>query len=483
MADRRQTKTRQRRGFVDVVNALLTLVVLGLLVAGGLALYGAHTFYAASPTSTDTTFVVEKGNNLGAVAERLEQKGLIDNRYIFQIGGYALKKQGGLKTGEYKLAAGASMFDILKTLTESKPISLSVTIPEGFTVAQVIDKLNGIDKLTGDITVQPPEGSLMPDTYDFDPGATRQSVLDRMEAAMTAKLGDIWQGRDQSLPLTSPEQLVTMASIVEKETPVPGERAKIAGVYYNRLAKHMRLQSDPTVVYGITKGAGPTGRAPTRAELDQQTPYNTYQVDGLPPGPIANPGAEALKAAANPAKSLDLYFVAVSLNPKDGHYFAANYADHRKNVAKLRVVEKQQAAADAEADADAAKDQLEEQQAAESGDSTAATAPTATATASPDQTATPGAPTAPATDPGTDAAVAPATTDAATTDTTASTPSVSTDPNVPVPMPADERPGDTAQPATTAPATDAATTDTPTTDKPAPKPTKPRTPARDTFGG
>lgn len=334
MADRRQTRSRQRRGFVDVVNALLTLVVLAVLVAGGLALYGAHTFYATSPTTAATTFVVEKGNNLGVVADRLEKQGLIDNRYVFQIGGYALKKQGALKTGEYELPAGASMFDILKKLTEGKPITLSVTIPEGFTVAQVIDKLNGIQKLTGDVTVLPPEGSLMPDTYDFDPGATRQSVLDRMEAAMQKKLADIWQNRDPSLPLTSPEQLVTMASLVEKETPVPGERRRIAGVYYNRLAKHMRLQSDPTVIYGITKGAGPSVGAPTRAELDQPTPYNTYQVDGLPPGPIANPGVEALKAAANPDEH-DLYYF-VSRN--DGsHHFSRSLEEHNQAVNRYQV--------------------------------------------------------------------------------------------------------------------------------------------------
>ena len=335
------------------------------------------------PISADTDFTVAKGNNLASVGQRLEELNLIDNRYVFQLGGLLLKKQGQLKAGEYKLTAHASMDDVLKALTEGKPVALDVTIPEGFTVAQVIDRLNSTDKLTGDIGTPPPEGSLLPDTYEFDPGATRQSVLDRMQAAMQTKLAAIWQARDTSIPLSSPDQLVTLASIVEKETPVPDERAQIAAVYYNRLVKHMRLQSDPTVVYGITKGAAAPGRAPTRAELDQDSPYNTYQIDGLPPTPIDNPGIDALRAAANPTRSNNLYFVAVSLNPKDGHLFATNYADHRRNVAKLRAVEKQQAVADAEADADTAKDQLEQQVAAASGDPTAST---------PDASATPATP-------------------------------------------------------------------------------------------
>jgi len=462
---------------MDVVNALLTLVVLGVLVVGGLVVYGAYTFYAAKPAGSDTVFTVERGNNLSTVGQHLEEKGLIDNRYVFQLGGFALRKQGQLKTGEYEIPAGASMYDILRVLTEGKPVQLDVTIPEGFTVAQVIDRLNRNDKLTGEITDPPPEGSLLPDTYDFDPGATRQSVLKRMSDAMTNKLAEIWQDRDPAIPVSTPEQLVTLASIVEKETPVASERAHIAGVYYNRLVKHMRLQSDPTVVYGITKGAGPTGRAPTRAELDQATSYNTYQINGLPPGPIANPGVEALTAAAHPTRSPDAYFVAASLNPKDGHLFAANYADHRKNVAKLRVIEKQQAAADAEADADNAKDQLEEQQAAAAGD------PTATQTAdsgqqplptTPDASGNP-IPTLPQDDGTAPAAPAQPTTPAPAQAAPAG------DPNAPVPMPSSDRPGaDAAAPA--APA--AAPAEAAPAAKPPTRPARPRQPApQDVFGG
>jgi UPF0755 protein len=479
MAERKQRMAKQRRGFVDVINALLTLLVLALLVAGGLALYGAHTFYATGPIAADTTFTVEKGNNLGTVGEHLEAQGLIDNRYIFQLGGFAMKKQGALKVGEYKLTAGSSMYDILKTLTEGKPVLLGITIPEGFTVAQIVERLKGNEKLSGDITSVPPEGAILPDTYNFEPGATRQSVLDRMQQAMKTKLADIWQNRDPVIPLDSPDQLVTLASIVEKETPVPAERARIAGVYYNRLAKHMRLQSDPTVVYGITKGAGANGRAPTRAELDQRTPYNTYQVDGLPPTPIANPGVEALTAAAHPTRSPDIYFVAASLNPKDGHLFAATYADHRKNVAKLRVVEKQQAAADAMADANAAKDQLEEQQAASAGD------PTVAAPGGAPAPGDAGTAPAPADQPGPAQPAVAASPPAGTAqtpsppDTTASAAPATTagDPSAPIPMPADQRPGASTE--ATAPA-ETPTATTPPAAKPKPKP-KPAT--TDVFGG
>jgi UPF0755 protein len=498
MAERKQQKVKQRRGFVDIINALLTLIVLGVIVAGGVGVYGAHNFYSAGPISQDTDFNVSKGDNLGKVGENLYGKGLIDNPYVFQIGGFALKKQGQLKVGEYRLPAGASMFDILKDLTEGRPLSLDVTIPEGFTSAQVVDRLTKTDKLTGSIAAQPAEGSVLPDTYAFDPGATRQSVLDRMQAAMKAKLDDVWQSRNQDVPLTSPEQLVTIASIIEKETPVPAERAEIAAVYYNRLVKHMRLQSDPTVVYGITQGVNASGRLLTRSELAKSTPYNTYQVDGLPPTPISNPGADALTAAANPARSNNIYFVAISMNPKDGHLFAATYTDHRKNVAKLRLVEKQQAAADADADDNAAKDQLEQQQAAAAGDPTApGSAPSPPA----DVTAAPAAPaaTSPADDSPAAQPAAPAPSDhpdasAVTPDQApaapqAAGPSVSTDPNVPVPMPADQRPADTGSDASppaanttdVAPAAPAAAAPAPVKPKPA-KP-KPKPAQTDVFGG
>ena len=469
MADRTKTPRpprKPRSAFVEIINALLTLLVLGILVVGGLVLYGAHTFYAAGPIKVDTDFAVEKGSNLGSVAEKLEAQGLIDNRYVFQIGGFATKKQGALKAGEFKLAAGSSMADVLKELTEGKPIAFGITIPEGLTIAQVVEKLRQDTRLTGDIAEVPPEGSVLPDTYNFDPASPRQSVLDRMQAAMTTKLAEIWKNRDQSIPISTPEQLVTLASIVEKETGVASERAKVAAVFVNRILKHMRLQSDPTIIYGITKGVAPLGRPLKRSEIEAATPYNTYQVDGLPPGPIANPGISALRAAANPEKTNDIYFVAASTNPADGHVFASSYAQHSRNVARFRTLQRQAANAAAEQEADAEKDALAAQQAAAAGDSSAADtteAPAATTPATTDQpaAAAPAAVDAAAAPAATPAPAAPAATapDAAP----ATTPAAADAPAAPAEAPA---PAATAAPAASAPAADATPADSAPVDQP-----------------
>jgi len=512
MAERRQGRPRRRNGFVDLVNAVLTLLVLGVLVVGGLALYGAHSFYAPGPLKTDTTFVVEKGNNLGSVGERLEQAGLIDNRYVFEIGGWATKKQGQLKAGEFKIAANSSMADVLKALTEGRAIQHGITIPEGFTIAQVVDRLNKSAELTGELSTIPPEGGILPETYNFEPGASRQSVLDEMVAAQQKKLAEIWAGRDPSIPVSTPEQLVTLASIVEKETGVSEERGHVAAVFANRLKKHMRLQSDPTTIYGITRGQAPLGRPLKRSEVEAPTPYNTYQIDGLPPTPIDNPGEAALKATANPDKSNDIYFVAVSTNPADGHLFAATYAGHRSNVAKLRKAEKVAEAQEA-ADADAAKDQLEEQQAAEAGDATAtdtpppppASAPASASGAAPSAPAAPDASATPAPTPlaaapvtASDNPAAPATPAAPASDTSAaSATNASTPPaanavspadgatlpppgtiapnGAPIPLPASARP--------TGPSADAAPNTTAEPPVRTTRPGRPKPADENTFGG
>lgn len=364
MVKRKRRRGRRRRGgFLDVVNALLTLLVVGVLVIGGLALYGIHGFYSPGPISKATTFVVDKGANIGAVAAKLDHLGLIENPYIFQLGGWVLKERRDIKAGEFAIGANASMADILHAITSGKPILHSITIPEGFTVAQVIDRLNNDPRLTGKITKVPAEGSVLPQTYNYDPGVSRQSVLDKMVAAEQKALAKVWANRAPNLPYANPEQLVTLASMVEKETGVADERAHVASVFINRLVKHMRLQSDPTVIYGITKGV-PLGRGLKRSEIEGVTPYNTYQVYGLPPGPIANPGLQALEAAAHPDNTKDLYFVAESADPHDGHLFSATYAAHLRNVAKFRTAKQQ---AD-EADAEAAKAAIEQSQAEAAGD-------------------------------------------------------------------------------------------------------------------
>jgi UPF0755 protein len=375
MADpkNRRTRKRSRNGFLDILNGFLTLLVIGLVVVGGVLLYGVSQFYGNGPAPADTVFRVEAGNGLGTTAQRLEEQGLISNRYVFQLGGRALERQAMLKAGDFTIPAGASMADILKELTEGNPLRYAVVVPEGWTSWEAVQRINADSNLVGEITAMPPEGSLLPGSYDYLPGDTRQSVIDKMQAAMQAQLAEIWAARNPDLPLETPEEMLVLASIVEKETGVASERPQVAAVFVNRLREGMRLQSDPTIIYGITNGQAPLGRGLRRSEIEAKTPFNTYQIDGLPPTPIANPGAEALRAVANPDSHDYLYFVAKGPVPSDGHAFAETYAEHQRNVARWREIERE-VAAQAEADAEAARQALEAEQAEEAGE-TAPAAP------------------------------------------------------------------------------------------------------------
>ena len=372
MAKERQEKRPKRRrgGLIDVVNAFLTILVFGILAVVGGFLYAANQFYAPGAVKAETTFQVEKGTSISTTASLLEEKGLlpegqlIPSSLIFRAGSYAMKKQTGLKAGVYVLKANASMADILKELTEGEPLDFFVNVIPGETSYAVAQKLNEVGpNLTGDPVVTPPEGTLLAIRYDFMPGDARQTLLDQMQAQMKAKLDKIWAERDTSIDdvIKSPEQLVTLASIVEKETGLETERDHVASVFINRLRKKMPLQSDPTVLYGVTEGKVVLNRSPTSAELKQKNAYNTYLNPGLPPGPIANPGEKVLLAAAHPAVTKDLYFVAKSSNPSDGHLFAPTYADHRKNVALYRK-------AAAEADSEAAREAIEAEAAKDAGE-------------------------------------------------------------------------------------------------------------------
>lgn len=371
-ADRKEKRSRRRRGgFVDILNGLLTLLVLGIVVVGGLFFYGANTFYAPGSVKADTNFVVEKGAGLGSIAKRLEEQGLISNELMFRAGAWVEKKQTQFKAGEFVLKANSSMSDILKELTEGKPLLLAVVIPEGWTSWQVADRLANHPDLTGAPPATPEEGTVLPGSYDYDRGMPRADILANMQAAMAEKVAEIYAACDPTIcgdtgVVRSPAELVTLASVVEKETGVATERPQVAAVFINRLKKGMRLQSDPTIIYGITKGVGKLDRPIRKSEIQAKTEYNTYQIDGLPAGPIANPGIEALTAVANPAVSSDLYFVARTANPADGHLFAATYDEHRKNVAAYRK-------ASAEAEAESAKEELEATEAAKDVPAGAAT--------------------------------------------------------------------------------------------------------------
>ncbi|MCF4098088.1 endolytic transglycosylase MltG [Maritalea mediterranea] len=357
---RKNKKVRKKPNtFVQVANAFMTLIILGIVIAGGLLYYGINQFNAAGPVKEETIFAVPQGAGVSTIARKLEDEGLITNSFIFRFGAVALDKDTELKAGEFRIAADSSMREILTELSEGRAIQYNVTIPEGFTSWQIVERLRAAELLTGEIENIPAEGTLLPNTYNFERGATRQSVLDQMKEAHDEALAEIWENRDEGLPIETPEELVILASIVEKETGLAEERPEVAGVFINRLNRGMRLQSDPTIIYGITKGEGTLGRGLKRSEIDTKTDYNTYQIDGLPIGPIANPGIESMKAVANPAETDALYFVA---DGSGGHAFAKTYDEHRANVAKWRQIEKERQEA-AEAAAEAEKEELQRQEA------------------------------------------------------------------------------------------------------------------------
>jgi UPF0755 protein len=265
------------------------------------------------------------------------REGVIDQPWVFIGGVLVLKARGELKHGEYQFSKSASVAEVVNTIVENKVVQHAVTIPEGLTSEQIVARLLENDALAGQIKEIPREGTLLPETYKFTRGMAREQIIQRMNQANRAMLQEVWEHRSPDLPVKTPEQLVTLASIVEKETGKPEERSRVAAVFINRLKNKMRLQSDPTIIYGLTGGKGTFGRPIMKSEIEQPTPYNTYVIDGLPPGPIANPGRASLEAAANPARTKDLYFVA---DGTGGHVFSETYEQHQKNVARLRVIER-----------------------------------------------------------------------------------------------------------------------------------------------
>jgi UPF0755 protein len=276
-----------------------------------------------------------------------------------------------VKAGEYLFEANVSMREVLDTLVEGRSIEHTVTIPEGLTSEQIVARLLENPVLTGEITQVPPEGSLLPETYKVTRGTTRQQLLNRMIAAKRRLVQETWERRTPGLPIKTVDEFVTLASIVEKETGKTEERPRVAAVFINRLNRRMRLQSDPTIIYGMAPGKGTIGRPLTRADVERPTAYNTYTIEGLPPGPIANPGRASLEAVANPARTKDLYFVA---DGSGGHVFAATYNEHLKNVARWRQYQREQAAIAAQEEASG------ETPATPASAPTTATTPTATTT-------------------------------------------------------------------------------------------------------
>ncbi len=334
---------RVRHPLVIAGNAIFTVLILISVVVGGALYVGRQRFETPGPLTADKVVNIPRGLGIRDIADLLQREGVIDQPWVFIGGVLVLKARGDLKHGEYQFTMGASLADVVTTIIENKVVQHALTIPEGLTSEQIVAKLLESDALSGQIKEIPREGTLLPETYKFTRDMTREQIIQRMQQAHQHLLREVWEHRMPDLPIKTPEQLVILASIVEKETGKPDERSRVASVFVNRLKSKMRLQSDPTIIYGLTGGKGSLGRPILKSEIEQPTPYNTYVIDGLPPGPIANPGRASLEAAANPARTKDLYFVA---DGSGGHVFSETYEQHQKNVARLRAIEKNAATPD-----------------------------------------------------------------------------------------------------------------------------------------
>jgi UPF0755 protein len=330
---------RARNPFVVFGNAVITIILVLMIGAGGVYFYGRQQIEAPGPLPDDKIVNIPSRAGMADIADTLQREGVIDNnRWAFIGAVFALKARSELKPGEYLFQKNASLRDVIGTMVEGKVVQHAVTIPEGLTSEQIMARLADSDIFSGTVREVPREGTLLPETYKFPRGTTREQVIARMQQAQKRALAEIWERRNPDIPIKSPEQLVTLASIVEKETGKPDERSRVAAVFVNRLRQKIKLQSDPTIIYGLVGGKGTLGRPIKRSEIQQPSPYNTYVVEGLPPGPIANPGRASLEAAANPARTRDLFFVA---DGTGGHAFSDTYDQHQKNVARLRAMEKQ----------------------------------------------------------------------------------------------------------------------------------------------
>ena len=383
----------------SIASNALTLFIVALVALAGLLHWGREQFAGPGPLEQAICFRVERGDSLSAVSRALEAQGAVSDARIFRIGADYSDKADDLKFGSYLVQPGASMAQILESLTaggqstcgrevnyrisvaraevvlreldpetnryvevvafdpaaeaapeaylavaEADDIRWRVTLAEGVTSWQVVDALRRAEFMSGEIAEVPPEGTLAPDSYEVTRGADRAALLRLMAERQAATLAELWANRVEGLPYDTPEEALIMASIIEKETSVPEERRRVSAVFRNRLDQGMRLQTDPTVIYGVTRGEGVLGRGLRQSELRRETPWNTYVIDGLPPTPIANPGRLSIAAALDPEDSDYLYFVA---DGTGGHAFARTLAEHNENVARWRAIERERGAAEA----------------------------------------------------------------------------------------------------------------------------------------
>ncbi|MCP1998324.1 endolytic transglycosylase MltG [Nitrobacter winogradskyi] len=330
---------RARSPLVVAGNAIITVLLIGMLGIGGVLVYGKQKIEAPGPLQEEKIVNIPARAGMNDIADILQREGVIDDsRWAFIGSVFALKARADLKPGEYAFQKHASLREVIGTIVDGKVVQHPVTIPEGLTSEQIAARISENEIFSGTLREIPREGTLLPETYKFPRGTSRDQVIQRMQQTQKRVLAEIWERRASDVPAKTPEQLVTLASIIEKETGKADERSRVAAVFANRLKQKMKLQSDPTIIYGLVGGKGTLGRPIKRSEIMHASPYNTYVIDGLPPGPIANPGRASLEAAANPARTRDLFFVA---DGSGGHSFTETYEQHQKNVARLRAMEKQ----------------------------------------------------------------------------------------------------------------------------------------------
>ncbi|MEM6461953.1 MAG: endolytic transglycosylase MltG [Pseudomonadota bacterium] len=333
---------RARSQFVVFLNFIMSFIVFITLAAAGAVYYGKVKFDEPGPLERSANVRIPSGTSLNQIANLLERRQVVSNGFIFKSGVQAYMPDDTLKAGEYEIKAGASMRDVMELLRSGLSVQYSVTIPEGLTVHQIFERVAENPDLTGDLPEEmPAEGTLRPETYKFTRGTTRIEVIEQMRASQNALVNQIWARREPGLPINSKEEMLILASIVEKETGRADERTLVASVFMNRLERGMRLQSDPTIIYGLFGGEGkPPDRPIYRSDIDKFTPYNTYRIDGLPPTPIANPGRASLEAVARPSQTNHYYFVA---DGTGGHAFAETLDQHNANVRRWRQIEAERA--------------------------------------------------------------------------------------------------------------------------------------------
>jgi UPF0755 protein len=356
---------KAKHPLVVVANFFLMIVVLVVLAAGAAFYFGNLTYTRPGPLTEPTSVLVARGSDVDTIAAQLKRQNVIESDLVFTAAVRLNRAENQLKAGEYLFQPGVSMEQVLDDLVTGRSVLHAFVVPEGLTSRQIVNRLTADPVLTGEIAQVPPEGALMPDTYKFTRGATRQQILDQMLRAQERAVEEIWARRSPDLPVETPEEFVTLASIVEKETGKADERPRVAAVFINRLRAGMRLQSDPTIIYGLFGGAGkPADRPIYKSDLEKATPYNTYQISGLPPSPIANPGRAALEAVANPSRTDELYFVA---DGTGGHAFASTLEEHNRNVARWRKIQAEREQAETVGPPQAAPDTASTEPAAEAG--------------------------------------------------------------------------------------------------------------------